>query len=171
MGGMVARAVALNHVSVPARDLEESVAFYVDLLGLERLPTPTFGVPSAWLRVGDREVHVYVHGGVPGPEFIHHVAFEVDGFMELYDRVSRLGIREPGMLAPVTELPDGAVQLYVRDPAGNLVELVCRDAAEVDRTRIPEYRVHADEVPQPASAAGGTLFPGAPGVSAGRTGP
>jgi len=38
-----------------------------------------------------------------------------------------------GFLGAVVELPEGPVQMYVRDPAGNLVELICRDAGEVDR--------------------------------------
>ena len=39
----------INHVSVNARDLQESVAFYVDLLGAEPLTTPNFGLPVQWL--------------------------------------------------------------------------------------------------------------------------
>jgi catechol 2,3-dioxygenase-like lactoylglutathione lyase family enzyme len=32
----------INHVSVNARDLQESVDFYVDLLGAQPIPTPNF---------------------------------------------------------------------------------------------------------------------------------
>jgi hypothetical protein len=60
----------INHVSVNATNLEESVDFYVDVLGAERVATPNFGPPVQWL-----------------------------------------------------ELPGDLVQLYVRDPAGNLVEI------------------------------------------------
>src|SRR5690348_4875208 len=35
----------INHVSVNALDLQESVEFYVDLLGAERIATPNFGLP------------------------------------------------------------------------------------------------------------------------------
>lgn len=155
---MPGQALALNHVSVPALDLDESVRFYCDVLGLQRLPAPSFAVPSAWLRVGDRELHVYVYGDVPGPRYIHHVAFEVDDFMDLYRRANELGIRERGFLAGITELPEGAVQMYVRDPAGNLVELVARDTTGIDRDAIPEYVVLSEAVQQPADAAGGRLF-------------
>ena len=52
-------AVGLNHVSIVARDLEESVRFYVDELGLEPLPTPDFGFPVQWLKAGALQVHVF----------------------------------------------------------------------------------------------------------------
>ena len=38
----------INHVSVNARNLQESVEFYVDLLGAEPIPTPNFGLPVRW---------------------------------------------------------------------------------------------------------------------------
>ncbi len=46
--------VTVNHVSVPARALGESVRFYTDFLRLEQVPSPTFAVPTAWFSVGDR---------------------------------------------------------------------------------------------------------------------
>jgi catechol 2,3-dioxygenase-like lactoylglutathione lyase family enzyme len=42
----------INHVSINARDLQESVDFYVDLLGAELIPTPNFGLPVQWLALG-----------------------------------------------------------------------------------------------------------------------
>src|SRR6187455_2439899 len=48
LGGMRVSG-RINHVSVNARDLEESVDFYVDLLGAERIATPNFGLPVQWL--------------------------------------------------------------------------------------------------------------------------
>jgi len=38
----------------------------------------------------------------------------------------------------VYELPDGAAQLYVRDPAGNMVEINCPDAGTLDRSVVGE---------------------------------
>ena len=56
------RAVALNHVSIPSRDLEESARFYESLFGLERLPTPTFGIDVIWMRLGDLQLHLFQLG-------------------------------------------------------------------------------------------------------------
>ena len=55
----------LNHVSVVAADLEASLRFYVDELGLEPLPTPDFGYPVRWLAAGDRQVHLFERPGPP----------------------------------------------------------------------------------------------------------
>jgi hypothetical protein len=37
-------------------------------------------------------------------------------------------------------LPDGAVQMYLRDPAGNLVEVNWPDVTTLDREVIPEIQ-------------------------------
>src|SRR5690349_5885213 len=49
----------INHVSVNAKDLEESTQFYVDLLGAERLTTPNFGIPVQWLALGRTQLHLF----------------------------------------------------------------------------------------------------------------
>jgi catechol 2,3-dioxygenase-like lactoylglutathione lyase family enzyme len=41
-------AISINHVSIHARDLERSAAFYEQLFGMRRIPTPTFAFPVAW---------------------------------------------------------------------------------------------------------------------------
>ena len=58
----------------------------------------------------------------------------------------------------VRELPNGGVQMYVRDPAGNLVELDHRDASTIPRDEVPEYRTLADQNPQEGEAARATLW-------------
>jgi hypothetical protein len=40
----------------------------------------------------------------------------------------------------VYELPDGATQLYIRDPAGNMVELNYPDVNDLDRSKFDEIR-------------------------------
>jgi catechol 2,3-dioxygenase-like lactoylglutathione lyase family enzyme len=155
------KARQLNHVSVVAQDMAESVRFYTEVLGLEVIPSPTFGFPVTWLAAGDLQVHLFEREG-PGsePPAFHHFGLEMDDFMTVYERVKALGIDEPqAFFSAVYELPDGTVQMYVRDPSGNLVELDFRDAAStVDRTRVPEYRRLADDVEQSEASRGATLF-------------
>jgi catechol 2,3-dioxygenase-like lactoylglutathione lyase family enzyme len=67
--------VALNHVSVVADDLEASIGFYEDLFGLQRLPTPNFGFPVQWLRVGDLQIHLFERPS--GAPTYHHFALSV----------------------------------------------------------------------------------------------
>ncbi len=56
-------------------------------------------------------------------------------------------------------LPGGEAQLYIRDPAGNLLELDHPDGAAA-RERIPEMVVLAERRPQPAGPVP-RLFPAA----------
>jgi catechol 2,3-dioxygenase-like lactoylglutathione lyase family enzyme len=142
----VSGAVGLNHVSVVARDLEESVRFYVDVLGLEPLPTPDFGFPVQWLRAGSLQVHLFERPDAP-PTYAHF-ALEVDDVVGCYERAGALGALDETFGYTIAELPGGEAQLYVRDPAGNLVELDHRDGAGA-RARIPGMIVLADRRPQP----------------------
>ena len=79
------RATGLNHVSVHARDLEESVRFYTGVFGMEEIPAPKFPFPVRRLRLGDVQLHLYVSGG-PAPKG-HDFAMNVDGFEAAYLRV------------------------------------------------------------------------------------
>lgn len=152
-------AVGLNHVSVPASDLDASVAFYVDVLGLDPIPAPTFEVPVRWLRCGGLQVHLYERADETGPPLYQHFGISVADFMAVYRRVRALAAGEPvRSFASVTELPDGSVQMYVRDPHGNLVELDHPDATTVERDEVHEYRVLAEHVRQTPEARGSTLF-------------
>jgi len=153
------RALSLNHVSVIARDLEESLDFYVGLLGLEPVPTPNFGFPVQWLRVGDRQLHLFER---PGEAPSHaHLALEIDDFMEVYRRAKARGALDHDTFGnAIYELPDGGIQLYLRDPAGNLVELDHRDASTIPQDEVPEYARLADRLSQEGDATRATLFEG-----------
>ena len=70
-----------------------------------------------------------------------------------------LGIAErDSFFEDMYELPDGSVQMYLRDPAGNLIELDWPDVTTIDRTRVPDIRKLSDSVPQTAEAEGATLY-------------
>ena len=150
------RATRFNHVSIHAVDLEESVRFYAELFGMERLPSPSFAHPVEWLRLGDQQLHLFLRE-TAAPEF-HHIALDVDDFEAVYTKAKELGILEPRTWSDVRELPDGSVQMYLRDPAGNLVEIDWPDAATLDRSVVGELPKLDDERPQTGEARGATLY-------------
>ena len=45
-----------NHFTVIADDLEETVQFYVDIVGLARGPRPDLGFAGAWLYADGRAI-------------------------------------------------------------------------------------------------------------------
>jgi lactoylglutathione lyase len=145
---------ALNHVGVIVDDLEESIRFYEEMFGLERLPAPAFNVPVAWLRAGDLQVHLTER---PGPHS-GHFALSVDDLGAVYRRAAEnasLWLDDQGH--GVFVLPSGEVQMYVHDPSGNVVEVNHHDAGRW-RDEIPGMVAHADLMPQSPGAAAATLY-------------
>ena len=57
----------LHHVSLPVGDLERSRRFYREVLGLAEIARPPFPFPSAWFRLGDRELHLIGGEGAAPP--------------------------------------------------------------------------------------------------------
>jgi catechol 2,3-dioxygenase-like lactoylglutathione lyase family enzyme len=148
------RATRINHVSISALDLEESTRFYVDVFGMERIPTPTFATPVQWLRVGDLQLHLFVDDA-PAPTR-HHLGITVDDFDAAYEAVKGRSADTWGWR--LVELPSGQVQLYFRDPANNLVELNWPNVATLDRSRYPELERLEDHVQQGPSSEDAVLY-------------
>ena len=80
------RALRFNHVSIAARDLEESVRFYEHVFGMERIPTYTFGFPVQYLRLGEQQLHLFERD-TDAPTY-HHIGLDVDDFESAYERAS-----------------------------------------------------------------------------------
>jgi YD repeat-containing protein len=142
------RATRINHVSIVADDLEESARFYEELFGMERLPTARFPRGRVlWLKLGDQQLHLFESDG-DGPTMRHHFGMDVDDFDEVYERAKERGVLDTDAFgASLRGHPAGWVQMYVRDPAGNLVEVDWPDAS----TLTAETR--ADLVPLESMAA------------------
>lgn len=151
------RATRLNHVSIRADDLEASAAFYEGVFGLRRLATPRFAAPLLWMRLGDLQVHLFQRD-TAAPQF-EHVAFEVDDFEAIYKRTRELGAHDGATHGHhLLRLSDGGVQLYLRDPAGNLVEIVRRNADGLSDELRAEIVNRMDKYPQTEEQRSATLF-------------
>lgn len=139
------RANGFTHVSVHAHDLDESARFYKELFGMEEIPAPDFPFPVRWLRVGDLQLHLF-QNEEPAPSG-HHFGLDVDDFEATYQKAREMGVQEKeGYFSNVYELPDGAVQLYLRDPAGNMVEVNWPDVSTLDCSVVGEIeKVEAGE--------------------------
>jgi catechol 2,3-dioxygenase-like lactoylglutathione lyase family enzyme len=152
----VVRATRINHVSVSARNLADSVRFYADVLGMEPVATPDFGFPVQWMRLGDVQLHLFEHLQRDAP-VSHHFAIEVDDFAAVLRYIRDHGIEDRTTFGHwLYRLPDGAAQLYLRDPGGNLVEVDTPDADAID----PELTAEIRPLPRPQTgdAAGASLW-------------
>lgn len=148
-------ATRINHVSVSAHSVPDSVRFYVEVFGMEPVPTPDFGFPVQWLRLGDVQLHVFEH--MHEAPRSHHVALEVEDFEALLREVRSRGIEDRRTFGHwLYRLPDGAAQLYLRDPGGNLIEVDHPRADDLDPVLTEEIRPLPR--PQEGDAARATLW-------------
>jgi catechol 2,3-dioxygenase-like lactoylglutathione lyase family enzyme len=117
------KIVELNHVALLVGDVGRSCEFYQGVLGLAPMARPAFDFPGAWFRLGAvQELHLI--GGtpgspVPGQPRGNHFALRVEDLEAWRQHLHPLGLIVRG---PVRR-PDGAMQIFVRDPDGHVVEL------------------------------------------------
>jgi catechol 2,3-dioxygenase-like lactoylglutathione lyase family enzyme len=153
-GGLI-KATSFTHTSVHAHDLDESVRFYKELFGMEEIPAPDFPFPVRWLRLGDLQLHLFQSEDL-APKG-HHFGVDVDDFEATYVKVGKMDVREKeGYFSYLYEIPDGAVQMYLRDPAGNMVEVNWPDVSTLDRSVVTE-EIHKIEA-ETAESAKATLY-------------
>jgi lactoylglutathione lyase len=121
----------IQHVNLMVDDLDRAVAFYGTALGLETVPTPEMGFPAQFFKINDmQEIHVNQLDDI-APERAHF-CLRVDDFTAQFRRMKALGAIEIKTWGKIRRLPSGVMQMFVRDPAGNLIELSCESDQHVD---------------------------------------
>jgi lactoylglutathione lyase len=112
----------LNHVAIHVADVEKSCAFYRDVLRLPTMARPAFTFPGAWFQLGtNQELHLIgertepVISGNRG----NHFALRVDELDSWEAHFKNVGAE----FRPGKQRPDGAWQVFLRDPDGHIIEL------------------------------------------------
>jgi catechol 2,3-dioxygenase-like lactoylglutathione lyase family enzyme len=147
----------INHVSIHAPDLQESVGFYVELLEAEPIPTPNFGVPVQWLAFGRTQLHLFQRDLTPTSH--HHLGITVEDLERPYRVAERRDAFEREAFGNhLVLLPGDVVQLYVRDPGQNLVELDFHGAERLPAALRAELVALSDLHPQSDDNLRGRLF-------------
>ena len=148
-----------NHVGHVVTDLGRARRFYEELLGMERLPTANFpGGRVLWLRLGDVQLHLFESDG-DAPTERHHFGMDVDDFDAVYAKAKAMGILDTKAFGtPLRTHPAGWAQLYLRDPAGNLIEVDWPDSASLAPETLADAVPLESTVPQVGDAAIATLY-------------
>ena len=118
----MAKAVHINHVALVVSNLEEACKFYEEELGLEAIPAFLFDYPTAFFKFNE-EQQLHLTEWEDAYSFRGHICVQVDDINTLFFRMKELGVIDIKPWGNVRQLPDGAIQMFIRDPSGNLVEL------------------------------------------------
>ena len=127
----MAKITRINHVTLIVDDLEKASQFYEYEMGLEPLAAFVFDYPTSFFKITeDQQLHLTEWDDTRS--FRGHLCVQVDDFNSMFYRCKALDIIDIHPWGKVRRLPDGAMQMFVRDPAGNLLELSSPPSADID---------------------------------------
>src|SRR4051812_43185306 len=117
------RVCDLDHAAIKTWRLEQTRAFFVEVLGLKVGPRPDFAFRGYWLYAGDRDVVHLVETEAPkapsAVASINHFALRVADFDAALAHLTARGVP-----FETEETPGGELrQLYLTDPNGVRIEL------------------------------------------------
>ena len=134
----------LEHFLIQPADLDETAAWWCDILGLKEGPHPDFGFPVKWLYIEATDVVHMTPGGSEvsearkstlgqqseetyGSGVVDHVAFRCSGLREMLEH-----LHEKSVDVRQRQVDNQLYQLFLIDPNGLKVELNF-DFGEVQR--------------------------------------
>lgn len=116
------KILSLDHVSLQVADVETSIDFYENKIGLRPLERPLFDFAGAWFELPDgRQLHLI--GGRTEPlrsagSRGDHFALRVESAQRAADHLKERSVVFKGPKAR----PDGAIQVFAIDPDGHCIE-------------------------------------------------
>lgn len=118
----------IDHVTIVVKDLARSRWFYHEMLGMAEVSRPAFSFQGQWFQAGSTLIHTILEFDGSGPAGQsggkssrgHHIAFEVPDV-----RIAEKFLQQAGVpiVVPCKLRPDGALQSFLHDPDGHLIEL------------------------------------------------
>ena len=121
----------LDHIGIAVEDIDAALAFYRDALGLEIeaaeevasqrvrahvIPTGEGALELLEATAPDSPIAKYLQKRGPG---IHHITLRVDDIAAWERHLTEAG----ATFQPRKQRPDGAWQIFLRDPDGHFIEL------------------------------------------------
>jgi lactoylglutathione lyase len=126
---VAAQKPVFNHAALHVTNLQESVAFYKDLVGLDTIPEPFRDGKHAWLAIGTG-IELHLVAGAARAKSHHpmnnHLCLSIPSLAPFIARLEQAGVpyvNARGQKNTVTQRPDGVKQIYLQDPDGYWVEI------------------------------------------------
>ena len=114
----------LNHITRTTRKLQETIRFYVEVLGFREITRPGFNFAGSWLYGYGIQLHLIENlTNEELPEGVNtranHIAFSVPDVEAAAEALTKLGVPFRR-----NSIPDrGILQIFFRDPEGQLIEV------------------------------------------------
>lgn len=122
---------SIGHVAMGVNNMERSIHFYCDILGLKRgfsLNNRQTGKPwLEYLKIADGQFLelFYAEPGkeinIDSDDFFHHVSLSVDNIYEMVEKLRQVGVT---ILIEPNKGRDLNVQAWIIDPDGHKIELM-----------------------------------------------
>ena len=110
------------HVALQVSDLERADEFYSNVIGLQKVER-NLTFPGSWYQVGDFQLHLIVSDWAKNPTREDkwgrhpHVTFAIRGLGKVIAALKEQAV-------PFQMSSSGRAALFVKDPDGNVVELL-----------------------------------------------
>jgi catechol 2,3-dioxygenase-like lactoylglutathione lyase family enzyme len=112
----------LEHININVADLDASVAFYRDVIGLEQGIRPNFKNKGAWLYAGEIPIVHLTYGRCEaqvGSGTFDHFALRAHGSEAFIDNLKKKNVD-----FDERRVPDQRIhQIFIKDPDGIIVEI------------------------------------------------
>lgn len=132
------RVASLDHLVLTVGHIDATLAFYAEILGMQAV---TFGTGRQALVFGSQKINLHQAGGefepkaaVPTPGSADLCFLTSEPLVNVIDQLRNRGVSvvegpvlRTGATAPIRSV-------YVRDPDGNLIEIVNREVAQQGTT-------------------------------------
>lgn len=119
---------SINHIAIYVLDLQNSTAFYQNVLLLKQIPEPFHDGRHAWFSIGSQSQLHIIQGAktIKDTDINIHLAFNVPSLQGFIDHLEQLHVdyrNWAGDGKMPTSRVDGVKQIYLQDPDNNWIEI------------------------------------------------